>query len=331
MSFGTPDVVSSGDLDAPDGVVLMGHGSRDPAGAREFLALAAAVARSPELTSAVVEPGFLEFADGHGVPSIQAAFDRCVARGARRIAAVPAILFAGGHGTRDMPDQVARARARLANCAEVRLAHLVGIDDRLLDCLVQRAEAAVAGLAPVPEHQTALLLVTSGSRRREANADVFKAARLLADRAQGRPVEVAFLRLARPYIQDAALRCARLGARRVVVLPLFLNTGLLARRVPRKLVWLREQLPEVELIEVPHLGVDPALVQLLAERARECFQGAWQPHAQAGCQPACHVGWQPSLGTPTRLRPAPANWPVTPEIGPSHAVAGGPRAGQSAR
>jgi sirohydrochlorin cobaltochelatase len=249
-----------------DGVVLMGHGSRDAAAAPEFSALADRLA---ETLGAPVVPGVLEFAGS--VPSIQAAFDCCAALGCRRVAAVPAVLFAGGHASQDMPRQVACARARLP-WVEIRAADLVGVDDGLLDCLVERATAALAGLPPLAPEETALLLVTSGSGRREANADVFKAARLLADRAGGRfLVEVAFLRLSRPYLQDAAVRCARLGARRVVVVPLFLNTGVLARRIPRKLVWLRQRLAGVEFVEVPHLGVDPVLVRLLAQRAREAF------------------------------------------------------------
>jgi sirohydrochlorin cobaltochelatase len=236
--------------------------------AGEFSALAAGVSA---VLGVPVEAGFLEFAGVGGVPSIQAAFDRCAGAGCRRVAAVPAILFAGGHGIQDMPRQVACARARLP-WIDIRCADLVGIDDSLLDCLVARADALTSRLPPLKPEETALLLVTSGSARREANADVFKAARLLADRAGRRCVEVAFLRLSRPYLQDAAVRCARLGARRVVVLPLFLNTGLLAARIPRKLVWLRRRLPDVEFVEVPHLGVDPALVRLLAQRAREAFE-----------------------------------------------------------
>jgi sirohydrochlorin cobaltochelatase len=251
----------------PDGVVLMGHGSRDAAAVDEFAELAERVARA---LGAPVVPGFLEFAASG--QSIQAAFDGCASLGCQRVAAVPAILFAGGHASQDMPRQVACARARLP-WLDIRLADLVGIDDRLLDRLVARADTALDALPPLPAEHSALLLVTSGSAMREANADVFKTARLLADRAGARfgDVEVAFLRLSRPYLQDAAERCARLGARRVVVLPLFLNTGLLARRVPRKLVWLRQRLPNVEFIEVPHLGVDPALVHLLAQRAQEAF------------------------------------------------------------
>jgi len=253
----------------PDGTVLMGHGSRDPASAEEFLTLALTVAAAPELAGTVVVPGWLEFAGGP-VPSIQEAVNRCVAAGARRIAAVPVILFAGGHGAEDMPAEVRLAQHRYPDIA-VRPADLVGIDDVLLECLAARARAAAAPLPPWPHDQTGLLLVTSGSSSREANADVFKAARLLADLADGMLVEVAFLRLARPFLQDAVRRCERLGARRVIVLPLFLNTGLLARRVPRKLVWLRRQFPALELIEVPHLGVDPDLTALLARRACDAF------------------------------------------------------------
>jgi sirohydrochlorin cobaltochelatase len=253
----------------PDGAVLMGHGSRDAAAAAEFSALANGVAQALRVP---VEPGFLEFAGVGGVPSIQEAFERRVADGARRLAAIPAILFAGGHATQDMPAQVECARARWP-WLEIGCADLVGIDDALLDSLVERADAAVASLPPRAPEETALLLVTSGSARREANADVFKAARLLADRAAGRCVEVAFLRLSRPYLQDAAARCARLGARRVVVLPLFVTTGLLARRVPRKLVWLRERFSGLEFVELPHVSLEPVFVRLLAERGLEAFGG----------------------------------------------------------
>jgi sirohydrochlorin cobaltochelatase len=259
----------------PDAVVLMGHGSRDPAAATEFLALSEALGAAPELAQIPVVPGWLEFA-GDPIPTIQAAFDQCIAAGARRIVAVPAILFAAGHGTEDMPAQVQLAQARYPQ-ADIRQADLVGIDDVLLECLAARAQAATAALACVPPSATALLLVTSGSSNREANADVFKAARLLADHTDVVAVEVAFLRLARPFLQDAIRRCAQLGAQRVVVLPLFLNTGLLARRIPRKLVWLRRDFPDLELLEVPHLGVDQRLVGVLVERALAACR-AVEPH-----------------------------------------------------
>jgi sirohydrochlorin cobaltochelatase len=252
-----------------DGVVLMGHGSRDRAGVGELRSLAARLAAHPWLAGLPVEVGSLEFA-GDGVSTIGEAFDRCIARGASRVAAVPLVFFAGGHGREDLPAEVVAARARYPEL-DIRQADVVGIDDGLLARLLERANAALAGRGSNPGEPVALLLVSSGSGSRAANADVFKAARLLADLAGGMIVEVAFLRLARPFLQDAVRRCEQLGARRVVVLPLFLNTGLLARRIPRKLIWLRRQFPGLDLVETPHLGLDPALVDALARRAWEAL------------------------------------------------------------
>lgn len=292
-----------------DGIVLLGHGSRDAAGAREFRALADLVAAQAG-GNVAVEPGFLEFA-GQVVPSIPEAFGRCVARGARRIAAVPLLLFAGGHGTEDMPREVEVARQRHPTI-DIALADVLGIDDGVLDRLVERADAAVADLPPVSAASTHLLLVTSGSAWREANSDVFKAARLLQDRAGGRPVEVAFLRLARPYLQDGMARCAQLGARRVVVLPLLLNTGLLARRVTRKLVWLRREFPGIEIIETPHLGLDRVVIDAIGRRAAAAFGRPEAPNratpvylapGQERCRPPWNgdpsPGWQPASPSPT--------------------------------
>ena len=138
-------------LTGPDGVVLMGHGSRDLAGAEEFLALARAVAAAPPLHGTLVRPGWLEFA-GDRVESIQQAFGQLVEGGARSIAAVPLILFAGGHGADDMPAQVCLAQQRYPS-AHIRMADLVGIDDCLLACLAARAGAATSGLPTVPARE----------------------------------------------------------------------------------------------------------------------------------------------------------------------------------
>src|SRR5258708_28243775 len=131
-------------LTGPDGVVLMGHGSRDSAGAEEFLALARAIAAAAPLQGVPVRPGWLEFAGEH-VECIQEAFKHLVDGGARRIAAVPLILFAGGHGADDMPAQVCQAQQRYSS-VDIRIADLVGIDDCLLACLAARAARAISRL-----------------------------------------------------------------------------------------------------------------------------------------------------------------------------------------
>lgn len=252
----------------PDAVVLVGHGSRDPAGAEELLRLARMVAASPVLGDTPVEAGFLEFTSAR-FPSVQEAFRRCAEQGARTVTVVPALLVAAGHALDDLPAEIARAEARFPALG-IRLAGAVGIDDALLELLARRARTALDALGPTTAGTDGVILVSSGTSYREANADVFKAARLLADLLDGLDVEVAFLRLARPFLQDAVDRCERLGLTRVAVVPFFLNDGLLVRRIPRKLIWLRRQHPALSLSEVPHVGAHPILAEILARRAIEC-------------------------------------------------------------
>ncbi len=79
------------------GVMVCGHGSRDPLAVAEFAALAERLAdRFPGWP---VDHGYLEFAR----PVIRDGLDRLVAKGARHILAVPGMLFAAGHAKNDIP------------------------------------------------------------------------------------------------------------------------------------------------------------------------------------------------------------------------------------
>jgi sirohydrochlorin cobaltochelatase len=82
-----------------------------------------------------------------------------------------------------------------------------------------------------PDPQTTVLLVGRGSTDPDANADVARAARLLAETSPVAAVEYAFVSLAAPGVAAGLDRCRALGAARVAVLPYFLFTGVLPRRV----------------------------------------------------------------------------------------------------
>ena len=73
------------------GLLLVGHGTRDRIGLSEIGEFGAKVAR--RLRARPVELGFIELAE----PTIGAALDRLVERGAARVCVVPLLLFAAGH------------------------------------------------------------------------------------------------------------------------------------------------------------------------------------------------------------------------------------------
>jgi sirohydrochlorin cobaltochelatase len=94
------------------GIILFGHGARDPAWAAPMQRSAARIAeRAPEVA---VELAFLEFL----TPDLNGAVDRLAARGVRDIVVVPVFLAQGGHLKRDVPVLVEAAAARHA---ELRL------------------------------------------------------------------------------------------------------------------------------------------------------------------------------------------------------------------
>lgn len=88
------------------GLVLFGHGARDPRWADTMKALAERIgALDPELP---LQLAFLEFMS----PDLSAAVDLLVAQGVRSIVVAPVFLAAGGHVLRDLPDRLAAIAER---------------------------------------------------------------------------------------------------------------------------------------------------------------------------------------------------------------------------
>ena len=86
-----------------EGIVLLGHGSRDPEWSQPFEKIA--VSLDKRLPAVVVALAYLE----HG-PSLEEAVAALVARGALSIRVVPLFLGAGGHVKEDLPRLVAAAK-----------------------------------------------------------------------------------------------------------------------------------------------------------------------------------------------------------------------------
>jgi sirohydrochlorin cobaltochelatase len=156
------------------------------------------------------------------------------------------------------------------------------IEDRIRE--VSFPASAHAGW-PDGSHD-AVVVVGRGSTDPDANADLVKAARLLADgrglATGGVPtddpgratpplgcVEPAFVSLARPSITDALERCHALGARRIAVVPYFLFTGLLVERIgDTARAWAASH-PDTEVAVGSHMGLDDRLVELVWGRYDE--------------------------------------------------------------
>lgn len=246
-------------------LLIVGHGSRSVAGVAEYWDLARVVARlAPELD---VGCGFIELA----APDLDAAVDRLVERGAASVVAVPLVLLGAGHLKDDGPAALHRGRHRHPAVRFAYARHL-GLHPGVLAVAEDRIRAAIERSAGDPA-STAVVLVSRGSSDPDANADLYKVARLLSDSRGLAMVEPAFVSLAEPGVPAALERCRLLGATSVVVVPYFLFTGILVDRIADQVsVWAAAH-PEVDARPGPHLGADARIGALVVERYREALAG----------------------------------------------------------
>lgn len=244
-------------------LLIVGHGSRSAAGVAEYWDLARAVTEAaPELD---VGCGFIELAS----PDLDTAVDRLVGRGAASVVAVPLVLLGAGHMKDDGPAALHRGRHRHPAVRFAYARHL-GLHPLVLAVAEDRIRAAVGDGDPA---RTAVVLVGRGSSDPDANADLYKVARLLWDSRGLALVEPAFVSLAQPSVPAALDRCRLLGAARIVVVPYFLFTGILVDRIAAQVAGWDAAHPDVDARPGPHLGADPRIAALVVERYREALAG----------------------------------------------------------
>ncbi|TYP71336.1 sirohydrochlorin chelatase [Paenibacillus methanolicus] len=246
-----------------DAVLFVGHGSRDAEGNDEVRAFVSAVA--DRLEGLLVETCFLEFEK----PTLDQGLDKCAALGAKRVAVIPITLFSAGHAKLHIPAAIDEARERHRSVRFI-YGRPIGVHDQVLEILSARLRES--GLDPEAElRDTAVLVVGRGSSDPDANSDLFKIARLFWERLKVGYVETAFMGVTDPLVEAGAERCLKLGAKHVIVLPYFLFTGVLIKRMEDMLEGLKARYPEHDFTLARYFGFHPTLQTILLERAREAL------------------------------------------------------------
>ena len=265
-------------------VLLIGHGSRDEEGNEEFLRFVDELQAS--MTGQTVVGCFLEFAE----PNIPAGIEVCMALGATRIVAVPVILLAASHVKLEIPEFLDEARRRHPEI-EIVYGRNMGLHERLLDLLVERFEevqdargqevntppaleqAAPSGTRPNgTPNDTAIVLMGRGSSDPDANGDVYKIARILWERTGVSTVETCFTGITDPRLPEGVSRAVRLGAKRIVVVPYFLFTGILIKRTKNLVKDLQQQHSQVSIQMSAYFGLHDILREVVLDRIKEADQ-----------------------------------------------------------
>jgi sirohydrochlorin cobaltochelatase len=241
-----------------EGLLLVAHGSECIRSEEEIGTLADRVAAG--LPGVAVEVGFLEMTD----PPAGAQADRLVALGCRRVVVLPLVLLDAGHAKNDVPAVVVDARDRHPQVA-FPFGRPIGVSRAPVEVLGKAVVAS--GGAGLP-----LLMIARGTSDPDANADAYKAARLVAEWTGAPFVHVGFSGVTGPSVGQAADVFARLGHRRMTMVWWYLCHGKLIERGRQDLADFAAR-TGVEVIDAGHIGPHPALVPLLTARYEEALAG----------------------------------------------------------
>ena len=249
------------------GVMVCGHGSRDPEAIREFEAVARGIReRLPQYD---VESGFLEFAQ----PVIREGLDKLRARQVTEILAVPGMLFAAGHAKNDIPSVLGTYEAQHPEVT-IHYGRELAIDDKLLSAAGARIREAVerAG-SHIAVEETLLVVVGRGASDPDANSNVAKVMRMLWEGFGFGWGMVAYSGVTFPLVAPALEHAVKLGYRRVIVFPYFLFTGVLVKRIYDHTDQIAAAHPEIEFIKAPYLNDHPLVLDAFAARVEEIRHG----------------------------------------------------------
>ena len=271
-------------------VLICGHGSRDPEAVAELAAAAAGLkARLPEFP---VATGHLEFVR----PTIRDGLEELKAAGAKRILAVPGMLFAASHVKNDLPWEINTFRAENPEL-DLRFGRELAIEPKLLSAAAERiAEAEAQATGPGDRSDTLLLVVGRGTHDPDANSNIAKLARMLGEGLRLGWAETAFSGVAHPLVEPALRRMVRLGFRRVIVFPYFLFTGVLVKRIYAAVDRVARDHPEIEFLKAPYLRDHPLVLDCFIDRVREAVDGEPAMNCQLCKYRAQIIGYESDRG-----------------------------------
>lgn len=247
------------------GILICGHGSRDPQGIEGFKELVRLIKlRYPART---VDYGFLEFSH----PVYAAAVERMYVDGVRDIIAIPAILFAGGHAKNDIPFEMNTLQSQYRDL-KITLGKHIGITPSILQLAKKIIELAEAPSEMMDRKEVCLLVVGRGTSDPDANSDVAKLTRMLWEGLGFGFATTTYIGVTQPLLKETLPIVNQLPYKRIVVLPVFLFTGILLKKIYGQIEEFKP-FSDKEFIYTKSFECDELLLQTIDERIAEVESG----------------------------------------------------------
>lgn len=250
-------------------LLMIGHGTRDAQGKQALLDFATAYQALDN--SRPVLPCFLELTG----PTIQEGVDECVKNGFTELSALPILLFAARHNKFDVTNELDRARVKYPQL-KFHYGRHFGITPTLIQLWRSRLEnldKPEYNPKKISRQDTVLLFVGRGSSDPDANGDVFKLARIIWEGSGYSTVETCFIGITHPRLEEGFARARLYKPKRIIVLPYFLFTGALVKKIFNIAAQQQEQYPDISIQTLPEIGLQTELLTVLREREIETQLG----------------------------------------------------------
>ena len=246
------------------GLLIVGHGSRDPQANLEFESVVVTYrATRPDLD---VVHGYVELAR----PSLPTAL-RELAQRVDSVMVLPLFLFAAGHVKNDIPLALSQAREDFP-AVRFTVTNALGVHPNLIELAFVRAQTALEDAAEVAK--TAVVVVGRGASDPDANGDFCKVVRLLAEGREFGWVLPCFIGIVRPQLEETVELIARARPKRIVVIPYLLFGGRLIAKIREQVDFFQARYPWIKTELTPHLGSHDRLFSVMDERLSQAMEGA---------------------------------------------------------
>ena len=247
------------------GILLCGHGSRDPKAVKEFINVVEKI--KSRLPNIPVAYGFLEF----NRPIISAGLDQLRNIGVERVIALPAMLFAAGHTKNDIPAVLNKYSAE--NGLLIQYGRELGLNSLMIGAAGARVKEIIDSNPIFPLSETLLVVAGRGSSDPDANSNVSKITRMLVEGFGFGWGETVFSGVTFPLIEPGLRHSLKLGFKRIILLPYFLFSGVLVRRVRDHSMRVSNDNPDVHFLRAGYLSDQDLVIDTFIERIHEVLYG----------------------------------------------------------
>jgi len=242
-----------------NGVLLVGHGTRDAVGTRQFFQLEKQL--SERLPAIPVAAALLEFQ----TPTLPEAWNQLMTQGVTHVHVAPLLLFAAGHAKQDIPAILAECQKEHSSVTFDQSRPL-SRHPAIVDLILQRLDAILARCQHSPQ-RTVVVMVGRGSHDPCAQADMRILSEITGRRVTVAAVVTAFYAMAEPRLPVVLREIAESGRfDHVVVHPHLLFEGRLNQAIIGQTEEAASRYPSIQWLTSAYLGPDPCVADAIATR-----------------------------------------------------------------